>query len=613
MDVVKKITLLSIIGLVLFVGIITILISNNINKTNTAYNSKAAELKGKLKSPNTNNNNIYGYVQYIPWPTQPIQNGQVYCPGEDYTNFPFRATDPPYTIKIARFEERTLTPVPPVFSRTITRLHPGDNKRGYFEFNNIADGTYDVCIDQAYQSSIGFFCTQQSNSIGPEPTHNPFAYPCSQIKVQGGSTVEAGPFNVTAWSWAGSLTYPTTTPGIGRYSERLYTWQVTPIPSPAPAAQCNANTTQPYHSYPIDNMAVRIIGPGYDNWMDTYNGYVQFDNIPRTGPMYACNIDPWFIAGPQYQDNSRRKYCNYYSYTTGLTPTPVYVNSAEECILIPTPLPNVTGTKPITFFYNHVPITPTPTGNWYPPTIPQPTNGTQITLTPPPTGGVSCNGNNHTFTDVATGSTYEHAISCISCRGLVSGYSSSPPCDTLQGGAPCFLPGNNVTRGQLSKFVANAAGWQDSIPTSTQSFRDVPYSSPFYLFIEKAIAHGVISGYSSSPPCDTTQGAPCFLPNNSVTRGQAMKIITNAAQFTDQILATQQTYADVPYGSPFWVFIERAKLHGLMNPVDEFACGGAGEPCPGTYFRPNSNMTRGQTSYAIATAFYPNCYIPPGP
>jgi hypothetical protein len=39
-------------------------------------------------------------------------------------------------------------------------------------------------------------------------------------------------------------------------------------------------------------------------------------------------------------------------------------------------------------------------------------------------------------------------------------------------------------------------------------------------------------------------------------------------------------------------------------------CGATGEPCPGLYFRPNANVTRGQTSKFISNAFFPTCRTP---
>ena len=49
-------------------------------------------------------------------------------------------------------------------------------------------------------------------------------------------------------------------------------------------------------------------------------------------------------------------------------------------------------------------------------------------------------------------------------------------------------------------------------------------------------------------------------------------------------------------------------MHGVIS---GYPCGGAGEPCPGTYFRPNNNVTRGQTSKIVANTFYPGCQSQP--
>ena len=53
------------------------------------------------------------------------------------------------------------------------------------------------------------------------------------------------------------------------------------------------------------------------------------------------------------------------------------------------------------------------------------------------------------------------------------------------------------------------------------------------------------------------------------------------------------TFADVPPAGPFYGYIERAVAQGVLS---GYSCGGAGEPCPGRYFRPAANSTRGQLS-----------------
>src|SRR5919201_6125682 len=56
------------------------------------------------------------------------------------------------------------------------------------------------------------------------------------------------------------------------------------------------------------------------------------------------------------------------------------------------------------------------------------------------------------------------------------------------------------------------------------------------------------------------------------------------------------TFADVPRGSTFYTFVETAYCHQVLSGYD---CGGPGEPCPGRYFRPNNNATRGQIAKMV--------------
>ena len=59
------------------------------------------------------------------------------------------------------------------------------------------------------------------------------------------------------------------------------------------------------------------------------------------------------------------------------------------------------------------------------------------------------------------------------------------------------------------------------------------------------------------------------------------------------------TFADVPASSPFFGFVERAYAQSLLS---GYSCGGDGEPCPGLYFRPGNNSTRGQLSKILYNA-----------
>ncbi len=208
------------------------------------------------------------------------------------------------------------------------------------------------------------------------------------------------------------------------------------------------------------------------------------------------------------------------------------------------------------------------------------------------------------FNDVPSGSTFYPYVECLACRGIISGYECGGP------GEPCpgsyFRPGANVTRGQVAKIVANSAGYSEQIPTTQQTFLDVPPSNTFWVYIERVHLHGDISGYDCGG-----EGEPCpgayFRPANSLTRGQLSKIDANVAAYNDTIPPSQQTFSDVPPSSTFWVYIERVYLHGVIS---GYQCGGVGEPCPGAYFRPSNQVTRGQTSKIISNTFFPSCQTP---
>jgi hypothetical protein len=171
-------------------------------------------------------------------------------------------------------------------------------------------------------------------------------------------------------------------------------------------------------------------------------------------------------------------------------------------------------------------------------------------------------------------------------------------------GVPCFLPNASITRGQAAKIIAGAAGYSDIIPANQQSFVDVPPSSTFWVYVERVHMHGVISGY----PCGGA-GEPCpgtyYRPGANLTRGQLAKIATIAAGFNET--PTGQSFVDVPPSNAFYVYVERAHIHNIIS---GYPCGGSGEPCPGVYFRPGPNVTRGQASKIVAGTFFPGCVTP---
>jgi uncharacterized delta-60 repeat protein len=203
------------------------------------------------------------------------------------------------------------------------------------------------------------------------------------------------------------------------------------------------------------------------------------------------------------------------------------------------------------------------------------------------------------FSDVPPGSAFYDFVRCLACRGIISGYANGT-----------FGPNSSVTRGQLSKIVANSAGYIE--PRTNQSFEDVAVGSPFHQFIERLYSRGVISGYAcggTGEPCIPPGNRPYFRPNTNVTRGQTSKIMASARGLPAPPPG-QQSFEDVSVGSTFWEWIEALATNGAIS---GYACGSP-EPCvpPGNrpYFRPNANVTRGQSAKIVANAFIPSCLTP---
>lgn len=199
--------------------------------------------------------------------------------------------------------------------------------------------------------------------------------------------------------------------------------------------------------------------------------------------------------------------------------------------------------------------------------------GLQWNLTVPASGAVTVGDtiyfSPHTnltgsFSDVPYSSYYYEPIYNLANQGVLSGY-----------GDGTFRPGNNTTRGQLSKMVVLAEGWELYTPPAP-SFIDVPPDNPFYLYIETAYRHHIIAGYED----DT------FRWGNEVTRGQLAKIIILAEGWPLYIPPTPH-FVDVPVDHTFYKYIETANYY-------EVAVGYA----DGT-FRPGNSATRGQISKII--------------
>jgi len=294
------------------------------------------------------------------------------------------------------------------------------------------------------------------------------------------------------------------------------------------------------------------------------------------------------------------------------TPIPTNTRTSTPTRTPTTGLPTNTPTSTNTPLPTQTPGGPTATPEPSNTNTPIPTNTPTNTPTTQPGITVTPTSCALQFVDVPPGSTFYDNVRCLACRSIISGYAcggAGEPC-IPPGNDPYYRPGNLVTRGQIAKIVSNAAGFTE--PVSGQTFEDAPPGSTFYEYIERLVSRGVMNGYpcgGAGEPCIPPTNRPYFRPNATATRGQLSKIVSNAAGFSEPV--TGQTFEDVSPTSTFYEYIERLVSRGVMN---GYACGGPGEPCvPPTnrpYFRPNNNVTRGQTSKIDGNAFFPGCVTP---
>lgn len=108
------------------------------------------------------------------------------------------------------------------------------------------------------------------------------------------------------------------------------------------------------------------------------------------------------------------------------------------------------------------------------------------------------------FTDVSSQNVASGAVHSATVAGIIQGY-----------GDGTFGPGKPVTRGDMAIFLARAFKLteEEALP-----FSDVPIRSTAYASIRKAIAFGIVEGYS-----DNT-----FKPNEYVTRKQFSAFLARA-------------------------------------------------------------------------------------
>jgi len=118
---------------------------------------------------------------------------------------------------------------------------------------------------------------------------------------------------------------------------------------------------------------------------------------------------------------------------------------------------------------------------------------------------------------------------------------------------------------------------------SNITFEDVTKNHPAYEEINYLVNLGVIQGYF-------VNGKRVFGPNNSVTRGQAAKMVV-VASGNKPLVVNKSSFSDVTVGTEMSGYIERAVQLGFF---DKNIKG---------QFLPNKPLTRGEMSYVLTKAF----------
>lgn len=167
------------------------------------------------------------------------------------------------------------------------------------------------------------------------------------------------------------------------------------------------------------------------------------------------------------------------------------------------------------------------------------------------------------FSDVPSSQTFNKEICGLKEKGVVNGYPDGS-----------YGPNNNVTRGEMSKFVVKAFNMAED--TSCDNFPDA-IANTFEKEISTLKCQGVVGGNNGK-----------YLPNDSITRGEAMKIVVKAAESKGLTLdmTVSEGFADVPMDQTFYNEIYKAYSNGIAGGQD------------GNFY-PERTITRGEMSKIV--------------
>lgn len=143
------------------------------------------------------------------------------------------------------------------------------------------------------------------------------------------------------------------------------------------------------------------------------------------------------------------------------------------------------------------------------------------------------------YTDVATDSWYNNAVSTLSNMGIINGYDDGT-----------FQPNASITR---AEFTAIATRFFDYTAEYDGAFNDVASGSWYVDYVQAAVDMGLVDGYPDGG----------FHPNSYITRAEAVTIVNrvlNRVPHEDYLLSTRvmNTWPDNVYGAWYYADMQEA-------------------------------------------------------
>ncbi|HEU0143846.1 MAG TPA: S-layer homology domain-containing protein, partial [Nitrososphaera sp.] len=135
-------------------------------------------------------------------------------------------------------------------------------------------------------------------------------------------------------------------------------------------------------------------------------------------------------------------------------------------------------------------------------------------------------------------------------RGIISGYGN-PKCSNMGVAAPCFAPNDPISRQQMAKMNALAAGFSDDLTYRQATYSDMPRPttltdpSSFFQYVERLTMHTALGFYPpdlSQPACAVANNKPCMHPGAYATRADAWNSIYKAYIYRGSAVAGGTDY-----------------------------------------------------------------------